>query len=344
MNAGAIWMVATRTFFVGFDVGGTKIAAGVANGDGRFLDVVRMATPPAGELVDLLSATVQHFVERLRAMGAHLGAVGVGIPGQVRDGVVRQAVNLGIDECPLRDLLAMRVGVPVVVENDTSAAALGAFHLLQQREPLRSLVYLGIGTGFSAGIVLDGHVYRGANGLAGEIGHVVVDPDGAPCACGARGCLETVVSGTGLARQAQIALVHVPESLLAEAQPLDARAVYAAARQGDRLAQHLVERSAAMLAQAIAWLVFGLDVDKVVLGGGVAREADVLLPIVRRALRAQYGHSRLFDLFRLDEKLTVLSGETEAGMVGAWALAHAAREKAEPQSEKGGGGTESKSA
>jgi len=234
METGATWMDATRTFFVGFDVGGTKIAAGVANGDGRFLDVVRMATPPAEQLVDVLTTTVQQFVERIRCWGAHLGGIGIGIPGQVRDGVVRQAVNLGIEECPLGELLHSRVGVPVVVENDTSAAALGAFHMLRQREPIRSLVYLGIGTGFSAGIVLDGHLYRGANGLAGEIGHVVIDADGLPCACGAHGCLETIVSGTGLARQAEIARSYVPESLLASAGQLDARFVYTAARQGDR--------------------------------------------------------------------------------------------------------------
>ena len=335
-------MDAMRTFFVGFDVGGTKIAAGLANGDGRFLDVVRMATPPAETLVDVMSAIAQRFIEQMHAWNARVGGIGVGIPGQVQDGVVRQAVNLGIDECPLGELLRKRVGVPVVVENDTSTAALGAFHVLRRHEPIRSLVYLGIGTGFSAGIVMDGQLYRGTNGLAGEVGHVVVDPDGVPCACGARGCLETVVSGTGLARQAEIARSYVPESLLADAEQLDARFIYTAARQGDRLAQYLVERSAAMLAQAVAWLVFGLDIDKVVIGGGVAREADLLLPVLRRELHARYGQSRLFNLFGLETKLTVLSGETEAGMVGAWALAHAAREQEKPQSEKGGGETRHK--
>ncbi len=183
---------------VGLDIGATKTLGLVADADGTIRAEVREPTEPGAEG---RGPTAARVVEALRkATDEELtGAVGIGVPGlvDVEQGAVKHAVNLDVDGdwFPLRTLLADRLGVPVVVENDVNAAALGAVALSGKED----LVYLSIGTGLAAGLVLGGRLRRGNHGAAGEIGHLPVDPAGAPCQCGQRGCLETVASGSALA-------------------------------------------------------------------------------------------------------------------------------------------------
>src|SRR5262249_44621764 len=138
------------------------------------------------------------------------------------------------------------------------------------------LIYLGIGTGISAGVVLDGRLHRGVRGLAGEIGHIVLDPDGAPCACGLRGCFETIAGGAGLARAAHPAIESGEASTLAASEGASAASpsaadVFAAAEDGDQLARRLVDAAAAAIAHMTHELVLAYDVEQVVIGGGISR-------------------------------------------------------------------------
>jgi glucokinase len=288
---------------VGLDVGATKTLGVVIDPHGTVVAEVRAdtATGPTG-VID----TAADVVEALRrTTGDPLrGTVGLGIPGLVDAdrGAVKHAVNLGVDGdwFPVGDLLADRLGVPVRVENDVNVAALGAMAL----SGVDDLVYLSIGTGLAAGLVLDGRLRRGAHGAAGEIGHVPVDPSGAWCQCGQRGCLETVASG----------------SALGAAWPSDdtppAQAVFAAAAAGDARAREVRDGFVAGVAEAVRLLALAVDPDVVVLGGGVAHLGEPLRAVVAEALATQARSSAFLTSLDLASRLRVV-GEAPVAAIGA---------------------------
>ena len=195
-----------RPLLVGVDIGGSKIAVLVVDRDERVL--ARQVAPTAAgapeRAVDEIAAVVASALADAKATTDDIAAVGVGVPGRVDPltGTVTLAVNLGWQDLPLGTRLEQRFGRPCVVENDVRAAALG-LHRRRVVGPIDDLAYLAVGTGVSAGVVLHGRLHRGARGLAGEIGHVIVEPGGALCACGQHGCLETLVSGSAIARLAR---------------------------------------------------------------------------------------------------------------------------------------------
>ena len=190
---------------LGIDIGGTKTAAVAIGADGELSDQVRM---PTGFGAEAVVATALRTIERMTELAGvattSITSIGIGIPGAVdsRTGRVAHAVNLGLEGLELGSRLTDRLGVDVRVENDVKAAALGAHHLLGIADSIRthSMAYLNLGTGLAAGIVLDGRLLRGGRGVAGEIGHIPVDPAGERCGCGQRGCLETLASGSAIAR------------------------------------------------------------------------------------------------------------------------------------------------
>ena len=215
-------------------------------------------------------------------------ALGVGVPGRVdrERGHVTLAVNLDWHDLPLGPRLAARLGIPTVVENDVRAAALG-LHRRRLFGPVESLALLAIGTGISAGVVIDGVLHRGANGLAGEIGHVIVEPDGLRCACGNRGCFETVAAGPAICRRTLAgwaARGNGKEHDTPASRAPGAEAVFAAAAAGDRSRA----RSSSPTGRAIAWgihlLALAYDVERIVIGGGVSHAGDAFMAPIRREL------------------------------------------------------------
>lgn len=289
---------------VGLDIGATKTLGLVVDEDGGIRATVREATEPGAEGVVRTAARV---VEALRAAtGERLaGTVGVGMPGlvDVERGAVKHAVNLGVDGdwLPLGDLLGDRLGTPVVVENDVNVASLGAVAMSGEDD----LVYLSIGTGLAAGLVLAGRLRRGDHGAAGEIGHVPVDPAGALCQCGQRGCLETIASGSALA--AAWPAEDVPP----------AQALFAAAHAGDPDAIAARDRFAAGVASAVRVLSLAVDPRTVVLGGGVAQLGEPLRAAVADALREQARTSPFLASLDLAGRLRVVPAHYPVAAVGA---------------------------
>jgi len=294
----------TAAMSVGLDIGATKTLGLVLDPGGAILAEVREPTEPGAEGIVRSAARV---FEALRvATGQPLaGTVGVGIPGlvDVERGTVKHAVNLGVNGewLPLRELLAERLGVPVVLENDVNAATLGAAAL----DDATDLVYLSIGTGLAAGLMLDGRVRRGAHGAAGEIGHVPVDPQGVVCQCGQRGCLETIASGSALA--AAWPSGDVPP----------AQALFAAARSGDPAAIGARDRFARGVASAIRVLSLAVDPASIVLGGGVAQLGDPLRTAVAQALLEQASSSPFLASLDLAGRLRVVPSDYPVAAVGA---------------------------
>jgi glucokinase len=219
-----------------------------------------------------------------------IAAVGVAIPGHVDpvDGSVSTAVNLGITDLPLGTMLETVLGLPTFVEHDARAAALWLSGQAADgsTQPRASVAFLAIGTGISAGIVLDGALFRGDNGLAGEVGHVVADPDGAICACGLRGCLETIAAGPAIGRQADEAMAAGRSSVLSSHS--DAADVFRASAAGDEVAGEITDRVAENLARAIRSLTLTLGIKRVVIGGGVAAAGPALL----EPIRSHIAHER----------------------------------------------------
>lgn len=305
---------------IGLDIGGTKTAALVTDAHARPLGkAIRPTNVSSPD--DLVAGTVEAVAHALCDAG-HTGdelvAAGVGVPGQVDPvtGMVRLAVNLNMQEpYPLRQRLQEALGVPVALENDVRTAAWGAFHWACGREPLNSLAYLSIGTGIAAGLVLDGRLYRGAHGMAGEIGHIPVDSAGPRCICGAYGCLETLAAGPAIAAQAS-AIMSGPDG-----RSLSTVEVYELAAAGHPAARHVVERAAGYLSRAVYLLLMAYDVEKVVLGGGVTRAGAAFERPLRAAMDAMRSDSPLTASMMPDERVVVIPPDYNAGVMGAVYLA-----------------------
>lgn len=311
------------TVHLGLDIGGTKVLGVAVGADGTVLASVRMTSAPGpDQVVDVAAATAQELAERIGAPLSALAGIGIGIPGVVdaRQGVLAHAVNLGVgsDGLPLAARLSERTEIPVAVENDVNAAALGASRMLGLDET--ALAYLSIGTGLAAGIVLSGRLHRGARGGAGEIGHVPVDPLGPMCPCGQRGCLEAVASGSAIARLWPVeGRAEGAAGAWAGQSPADA--LFRAAASGDLLAREVCQQVADHLAAAVQLLVLTVDVDVVVLGGGVAEVGERLRLAVANGLSRRSRTSPFLASLDLPARVALAPSGRPIAALGAALLA-----------------------
>lgn len=271
---------------VGIDVGGTKIAGYRVSAAGEILAHAELPSP-AGDADALVAAIVGVAVG---LAGEGVRCVGVGAAGMVdQDGTIRFSPNLAWRELDLRGRIADAVALPAHVDNDGNVAAWGEFRIGAGRD-VDHMLLVALGTGIGGGIVTDGHLLRGASGFAGEIGHVIVEPDGPLCGCGNRGCWEQVASGTAIQRAGRQAAREHPRSLLAslrEGDPdaITGRDVTRAAREGDTVARSVLARIGLRLGEGLAGLVNILDPELVVVGGGAVESGDLLLAPARAAFR-----------------------------------------------------------
>jgi glucokinase len=303
----------TAPLLIGVDVGGTKVAGIAVMGS----DVVAELRRPLhdGDLAGQVIAVVRGLGERGETSPA---AIGIAAPGQIdaERGVIELAVNLGVRDLAIGALVADALGVPTAVEHDARAVA----RWLADDDPAgRSLAYVSVGTGISAGVAVDGTVLRGAAGLAGEIGHLVADPAGDRCACGLVGCLETVASGPAVSRSARRAIAEGRPSALPPSPTSED--VYRAAGEGDPLAGIVVEHAAIHLAAALRGLALAYGVGRIVIGGGVAHAgrafADPLLAAVARERAISPLVARALDA----DAIEVINDGRPIGALGAVALA-----------------------
>lgn len=297
---------------IGVDIGGTKTDAVAVDAAGALLHTVRLGT---GYGADAVVATAMEAATRVAELaGIRVSdalAVGVGVPGRVDPvlGTVTHAVNLGIDGLHLGGELSARLGTAVGVENDVNAAALGVYHLLERDEWAgageHSMAYLNLGTGLAAGIVIDGRLWRGSRGTAGEIGHIPVDPAGPLCPCGQRGCLELMASGSAIARQ-------WPTD-----HPQPVQHLFEAADAGDPSARSVRTRLLESVASAVRVLVLTIDVDTVVIGGGIASLGAPLIEGVKAVLLARAEESPFLASLELAERVRLVPSGFPSAAVGA---------------------------
>jgi glucokinase len=307
---------------LGVDIGGTKVAAGVVDGNGQVLARALRLTPSQDP--GAVEATIVEVVAELRAR-YEIGAIGIGAAGFVdaeRSHVVF-APHLAWRKEPLRDAVATAVGLPVVVENDANAAAWAEWRFGAGTGE-ESLVCVTLGTGIGGGIVIGGRLQRGRSGMAGEFGHMVVVPDGQRCECGNRGCLEQYASGNVLGREArELARAGSPVTVPlvkrvgGDIDALVGPVITAAARDGDPVAVELFEQVGRWLGVGLANLAAALDPGMFVIGGGVSDAGELLLGPARESFRRTLTGRG----FRPEAPIVVARLGPEAGLVGAADLA-----------------------
>jgi glucokinase len=273
---------------IGVDVGGTKTAALRLSAGGEILDGTVVSTPADDEAA-ILTAAEAAIAD---VMDGDVVAIGVGAAGlvDVRAGLLLSSPNLAWRNVPLAERLGTRFGLPVTVDNDATAAAWAEARFGASRKHPDSL-FVGVGTGIGGGIVMGGRLIQGAHGFAGEIGHIIVQPDGPSCGCGNRGCWEQVAGGPAISRAGRSAATEDPESGIARLAGGDparvtGELVVRAATEGDPIAVRILGEVGRRLGEGIAGLVNVLDPEVVVLGGGVGEIGALVLEPLREAYLA----------------------------------------------------------
>ncbi len=280
-------------FSIGVDLGGTNLRIAAISSDGQLLEKVTLGTKVAlgrDHVITEMCDAIHRLTEQYRSLGAFLG-VGIGIPGiiDMETGTLHKSANLpGWSEYPVRAEIEQRLGARVFLENDANVAALGEKWLGAARG-VPNMAIVTLGTGIGGGIVLNGKLWHGMNGMAGEFGHVTVEPEGHPCGCGNRGCAERYASATAVVRMAREAIASGGAPTLARAAGSDpefgAQSIYNLAIQGDEEARRIFRRFGRYLGILLAGMVNMLNLDMFVIGGGVSSAWDAFSPTMFEEIR-----------------------------------------------------------
>jgi glucokinase len=290
-------------FSIGVDLGGTNLRIAAVSSEGQLLEKVTLGTKVAlgrDHVINEMCEAIQRLSSKYKQTGKLLGA-GIGVPGiiDMQTGMLRKSANLpGWEDYPVRAEIERRLGFQelgfqknaarVVLENDANVAALGEQWLGAARG-VPNMAVVTLGTGIGGGIVLEGKIWHGMNGMAGEFGHVTVEPEGHPCGCGNRGCAEQYASATAIMRMAREAIASGEAPSLARAASSDAefgaKSVYNLAIQGDEHARRIFRSFGRYLGILLAGLINVLNLDMFVIGGGVSSAWDAYAPNMFEELR-----------------------------------------------------------
>ncbi len=313
------------TLAIGVDIGGTKVAGGVVDENGRVIDRERRDTP--GDDAANTETVIVDVVNALRERH-DVAAVGIGAAGWVAadNATVLFSPHLAWRDEPLRADLERRIDLPLVVENDANAAAWAEYRYgVAAGQPV--VVIVTLGTGIGGALIVDGTVFRGAYGIACEYGHMTVVPDGRLCACGNRGCWEMYASGRALARDARELANDSPVSaarmvkLAGSIDAIDGPVVSGAAAEGDPAALSICTNMGRWLGKGLANLAAVLDPSMFVIGGGVSAAGELLLGPARQ----EYRHTLTGRGFRPVAAIEPVALGPDAGLIGAADLARLAR-------------------
>lgn len=305
--------------YIGIDLGGTNIAAGVVDENGKIL--AQDSTPTLNErdyteIVKDMAMLCKKIIKEAGLEEKDIKAIGIGSPGSIdnENGVVTYANNLKMDNTPIAAELKKYLDVPVNVENDANAAAYGEYVI--NGEGVDDFIFITLGTGVGGGIVIDKKIYRGFNGAGGELGHTTLVHNGEPCSCGNKGCWEAYASVTALIKQTEAAMKKNPDSLMhkfaEKEQKVSGRTAFDAAKSGDAAAKEVVEQYIAYVADGIMGMINIFQPEKLVIGGGISKEGDYLLkPIIEYV--DKYGYNKHMKT----TKISIATLFNDAGIIGA---------------------------
>lgn len=334
-------------FAIGVDLGGTNLRVAVITAEGELLEKVTASTKAlrvSDRVLDVMAGEIRRLSAKHSASGPLLG-IGIGIPGilDLRAGILRKSPNLpGWEDCPVRDEIERRIGTSVVLDNDANAAAMGEFWLGAGRGH-NSLFMFTQGTGVGGGIVLNGAVWHGMTGMAGEPGHMTVEPDGPPCACGNRGCLEQYAGATAIMRMARDAAKSGSAPELARAMRKDpgfgAQNLHVLALGGDQAALDIFRQAGRALGIAVSNMINVLNVAVYCFGGGVAGAWDVVQPhLLEEVRKRSFVYNATAENRNLERETVITCAllGPDAGLYGAARLAMLQAQSSRSQSSDNG--------
>ena len=309
--------------YIGIDLGGTNIAAGIVREHGK--TVVQSSVPtlsqrPTDEIVKDMVFLSKQLIKDAELELNDIEAVGIGCPGTINfeTGEVIYSNNIKMEHYMLAKEFQKYLNLPVKIDNDANCAAMGEYIVSGNNVPI--FMFITLGTGVGSGLILNGKVFRGFNGAASEAGHITLVSGGEPCTCGKRGCWETYASVTALIRQTKVAMEKNPESLMHEIAKaegkISGRTSFDAAKQGDKAAQAVVKQYAQYVADGIVSVENVLQPDIISVGGGISREGEYLLQPV-----CEYAAANGFNKFMPKTKIVTAQSFNDAGIIGAAMIA-----------------------
>ena len=310
-------------YYIGVDLGGTNIAAGVVSEDWKLVvkSSVKTNVDDPDALVKDMADLIKKVISDAGISVSDIKSIGIGSPGTIdsKNGVVVYANNINFHNFPLAEKLKKFIDLPVFMSNDANVAALGEFVAGGAKE-YNSAVMVTLGTGVGGGIILDGKIWEGYKSAGAEIGHTVIAVDGEQCSCGRKGCWEAYSSATALIRDTKRAIEKNPSSLMAEIAENDGKVsgktAFSAAKKGDSVAQEVIDNYIKHLAEGIANILNLIAPDVVLLGGGIAYEGEnLLVPLRKKVKSLVYGTD---DSMHGEIKSATLGND--AGIIGAAAL------------------------
>ncbi len=310
-------------YYVGIDLGGTNIVAGVVNDAYAIVAKASVKTNlprPSEEIAADMASVAKMAVEQAGLTLDQIEWVGIGTPGIANSetGIIEYSNNLGFHNMPMVDYIEKALGKPTYIENDANAAAYGEY-VAGAAKGAKNAVCITLGTGVGSGIIIDGKIYSGSNCAGGEIGHTVIEVNGPKCSCGRRGCFEVFSSATGLVRMTREAIEAHPESTMKDDDHISARTAFNYMRAGDATAKAVVDDYILHLAAGITNVINTFQPDIVCIGGGVCNEGDpLLLPMKEIVKREVYTRNS-------DKNTTIVIATlgNDAGVIGAAFLGQA---------------------
>lgn len=314
-------------YYVGIDLGGTNIVAGVVDEDYNIIAKASTKTNcprPEKEIADDMARMALQAVKNAELTIDDIEWIGVGTPGIANSatGIIEYSNNLGFKNTPMVKYIQETIDKPVFIENDANAAAYGEY-VAGAAKGAKNAVCITLGTGVGGGIIIDGKIYAGSNFAGAEIGHTVIEVDGPQCSCGRKGCFEVFSSATGLIRMSKEAMAEHPESIMNkmadEKGKVTARTSFDAMRAGDAAAKEVVDKYIKYLAAGITNTINIFQPDILCIGGGVCNEGDpLLLPV--KALVKEEVYTRNSEK---NTEIVIAKLGNDAGIIGAAFLGRA---------------------
>ncbi len=305
--------------YVGIDLGGTNIAAGIVDDDGKILTSSSRPTN-AERGADAIAKDMAELAKKVIADAglteADIKAIGVGSPGSVVNstGTIAYSNNIKMENYPLAETIRSYIDLPVNLENDANAAAYGEYAI--NGKDTECFVFITLGTGVGGGVIIDGKLFRGFNGTGAELGHNVIVHDGEQCSCGRKGCWEAYASVTALIRQTKTAMEQNPTSLMHELAnkegKVSGRTAFDAAKQGDSAGKAVVEKYIKYVAEGVTNMINTFQPNKLVIGGGISKEGDYLLNPIK-----EFAKENDYNKYLPHTEIEIATLFNDAGIIGA---------------------------
>ena len=276
-----------KKYIIGIDLGGTKISGAVSDRNGNVLykkSIETLAQEGSENVKNRIIHLVGHILTQIKSDKDEVFGIGIASPGplDVNEGMIIETPSLPFKKYKLTKAVEDGTGIRAFIDNDANAAALGELWF-GAGKGVKNLIYMTVSTGIGGGIVINGDLYRGKTGNAGELGHVTVEPSGPRCNCGNYGCLEVMASGTAIARIARERMKDT-KSMLSSYQNVTSKEVFECAKKGDKLSMEVVDYTTNYLGIGVANLVNIFDPEMFIIGGGVSKAGDILFDKVRKVV------------------------------------------------------------